>query len=110
MSQDVYAGLEGGELDINDNAYYGLALDINVVRNPGKTGQLRLMYRREDSEVTFRPFTVGLQPVSRDCSVEYWQIGGLGGFKRGKTTPFTSITLGYAFVRGTIRATSGSSQ
>jgi len=94
LSQDVYAGLEGGELDINDNAYYGLALDINIVRQPGKTGQLRLMYRREDSEVTFRPFTVGLQTRSKDCAIEYWQIGGLGGIKRGNAMPFTSITLG----------------
>jgi hypothetical protein len=93
LAQDVYAGLDGGELDINDNAYYGIALDFNVVRNPGKTGQLRLMYRREDSEVTFRSFSLSSNGTM-DCAIEYWQIGGLGGIRRGKAMPFTAITLG----------------
>lgn len=94
LSQDVYVGVSGGELDINDNAYYGIALDFNMVRNPGKTGQLRLMYRREDSQVTFRPFIASDPSGSIDCAIEYWQIGGLGGIRRGKAMPFTSITLG----------------
>lgn len=98
MSQEVYYSyyVASGELDIDDAAYYGIALDINVARNTGKTGQLRLMYRREDSEVVFRPYTITAsdQPFSLDCAVEYWQIGGLGGMMRGKTMPYTAITLG----------------
>jgi hypothetical protein len=94
LSQDVYIGLYGGELDINDAAYYGVALDFNVVRQPGKEGQVRLMYRREDSEVTFRPFIPGDPSASIDCAIEYWQIGGLGGIRRGNAMPFTCVTLG----------------
>lgn len=94
LAQDVYIGLSGGELDINDNGYYGIALDINVARNPGKTGQVRLMYRREDSQVTFRPFISSDPAGSIDCAIEYWQIGGLGGIRRGKAMPFTAVTLG----------------
>jgi len=94
LSQEVYSGLTGGDLDINDNAFYGVALDFNVVRQPGKTGQLRLMYRREDSEVVFRPFTPSNPTLSMDCAVEYWQIGGVGGIRRGNAMPFTSVTLG----------------
>jgi len=96
MSQDVYYGTLGGEIDIDDAAYYGLALDVNVARGTGKTGQLRLMYRREDSKVEFRPYTITAsnEPFTLDCAVEYWQIGGLGGMMRGKTMPYTAITLG----------------
>ncbi len=107
MSKDIYpAGLPAGQLDINDNAYYGIALDVNVVRHPGKTGQLRLMYRREDSEIVFRPNIPGgvtVNPI--DCAIEYWQIGGLGGIRRGKTMPFSAITLG-----GTRLAASGTDE
>lgn len=96
MAQDVYYGALGGEIDIDDAAYYGVALDVNVARNTGKTGQLRLMYRREDSEVVFRPYTITTtnQPFTLDCAVEYWQIGGLGGMMRGNAMPYTAITLG----------------
>jgi hypothetical protein len=94
MSQDVYIGLIPGELDIDDAAFYGVALDFNVVRQPGKEGQLRVMWRREDSQVTFRPFATGDPSGSIDCAVEYWQIGGLGGVRRGNAMPFASVMLG----------------
>jgi hypothetical protein len=97
MSQDVVFNYTlGGELDIDDAAYYGAAIDINVARGGPKTGQLRLLYRREDSTVEFRPYTITAsnQPFTLDCAVEYWQIGGVGGMMRGKAMPFTSVTLG----------------
>ena len=96
LSEDVYptGATAGGELDVKDAAFWGIALDFNVVRQPGKQGQLRLMYRREDSEITFRPFVPGDPSVTRDAFLEYWQIGGLGGVKRGKAMPLTSVTLG----------------
>ncbi len=94
ISQDVYIGLEGGEIDVNDAAFWGIAIDINAVRQPGKMGQVRLMYRREDSDVVFRPYVPGDPVQSADAFLEYWQIGGLGGVQRGKAMPFTSVTLG----------------
>jgi hypothetical protein len=107
MSKDIYpVGLPAGQLDINDNAYYGIALDINVARRPDKTGQLRLMYRREDSEMVFRPSIPGGATVNPiDCAIEYWQIGGVGGIRRGKAMPFTAVTLG-----GTRFAASGADE
>jgi opacity protein-like surface antigen len=95
LSEDVYDYTTSGELDINDAAYWGIAIDINMARQTTKTGQLRLMYRREDSEVVFRPNDSSTTPPTPvDCAIEYWQIGGLGGIKRGNAMPFTSVTLG----------------
>jgi hypothetical protein len=93
---DYYAAYPYGDLDVDDAAYYGAALDINVARGGGKTGQLRLLYRREDSTVKFDPYTITASsvPFSNDATIEYWHIGGLGGMVRGNAMPFTSITLG----------------
>ena len=41
-----------------------------------------------------RVITASNEPFTLDCAVEYWQIGGLGGMMRGKTMPYTAITLG----------------
>jgi hypothetical protein len=96
LAQDVVLNYtNAGELDIEDAAFWGVALDFNVARQGGgKTGQLRLMYRREDSDVVFRSYVPSNPLVSLDCAVEYWQIGGLGGVKRGNAMPFTCVTLG----------------
>jgi hypothetical protein len=96
LAQDVVLNYtNAGELDIEDNAFWGVALDFNVARQGGgKTGQVRLMYRREDSDVVFRSYVPSNPLVSLDCAVEYWQIGGLGGVKRGNAMPFTCVTLG----------------
>jgi hypothetical protein len=91
LSMDVYSGLTSGELDIKDAGYYGAILDINLARPGYKTGQLRLLYRREDSDLTYRS---GLTSQSTDVTVEYWQIGGVGGIQRGQAMPFTQVTLG----------------
>lgn len=74
--------------------FWGIAIDVNVARQTGKTGQLRLLYRREDSNVVFTPYLAGNPSASLDAAVEYWHIGGLGGVTRGKAMPFTSVTLG----------------
>ena len=79
-----------------DTGKYGAALDFNVARGGGKTGQVRLLYRREDSTVQFTPYTItaSSEPFSNDAVIEYWHIGGLGGVTRGNAMPFTSVTLG----------------
>lgn len=94
-AQDVVLNYSSaGELDVEDAAFYGVALDFNLVRQPGKEGQLRLMWRREDSDVTFRAFTPGDPSISRECAVEYYQIGGVGGVRKGNVLPFGMVTLG----------------
>lgn len=94
LSQDVYpVGVPAGEIDMDDAAFYGVALDFNVARQGDKHGQLRLLWRREDSEIVYRPYAGG-GGVSIDGAIEYWQIGGVGGMRRGNAMPFTSVTLG----------------
>jgi len=91
MSMDVYLGLTAGELDMEDAPYWGVALDYNLSPGAYKTAQLRLLYRREDADVTFRSLSVS---GSESAALEYWHIGGLGGVQRGKALPFFALTLG----------------
>jgi hypothetical protein len=92
FAQDAYVGNSVGEVDFDDAAFYGAALDINTMRRSTKEVQVRLLYRRSDSQVTFQP--VGARAVQADAAIEYWHIGGLGGYRRGKAMPFSSVTLG----------------
>lgn len=95
VGQDVVLNAtSAGELDVDDAPFYGVALDFNLVRQTGKEGQLRLLWRREDSDVSFRAFTPGDPSITRDCSIEYYQIGGVGGVRKGNVLPFGSVTLG----------------
>jgi len=79
----------GGELDIKDTGYWGVTLDMNV--QEGK--QLELLYRRQDSQLTFK---APLSPTTdlADVAIEYWQIGGLGGVPRGDVMPYGLFTVG----------------
>ena len=95
MGQDVVLNYtDAGELDVDDAPFFGVALDFNLVRQPGKEGQLRLLWRREDSDATFQSFTPGGINRTRECSFEYYQIGGVGGVRKGNVLPFGSVTLG----------------
>jgi opacity protein-like surface antigen len=95
LAMDVYVtGYNSAQLDFSDEAYYGIALDFNLARPGAKTAQARLMYRRSDGELQFRSSGIGAYNQSIDASIEYWQIGGLGGIQRGNAMPFTCITLG----------------
>lgn len=80
-----------GDLDIKDAGFYGVALDVNVPSRSAKEAQLRLLYRRSDSKAQFRSPTLRGEV---DASVEYWQIGGVGGIRRGNALPYATFTLG----------------
>jgi hypothetical protein len=58
-----------------------------------KTAQVRLLYRREDSQVELRGLGLG-QTYSQDASVEYWHIGAVSGLMKGKSMPFGTLSLG----------------
>ncbi len=90
-SIDVRSGLTYGVLDFKDAGFFGVALDVNTMNRSGKEGQLRLLYRRSNSQVQYRSLS---KNVDQDASVEYWHIGGLGGVRRGNTLPYASFTLG----------------
>ena len=76
-----------GDFDIKDSGFWGIAADINV--HP--FAQLRLLYRRQDSDLTFKSRgTTDSGPMS----VEYLHIGGIKGMVKGKVRPFGGMTLG----------------
>ncbi|MGH7680670.1 MAG: hypothetical protein ACRENN_01630 [Candidatus Eiseniibacteriota bacterium] len=88
-ARQVYVGASTGEVDIKDTGYWGLTLDIHV--RPEK--QVELLYRRQDSQLTFQAPFLGRQTLA-DVAVEYWQIGGLGGVPRGDVMPYGLFTVG----------------
>jgi hypothetical protein len=97
-SQDVVVGSTAGQIDFDDAGYWGVALDVNLAQRSAETGQLRLLYRRSDSQVQFRSY--GLPTQHADAAVEYYQIGGVGGYPRGKAMPFAAMTVGGARLVG----------
>jgi hypothetical protein len=87
-----------GDLDVENSPYWGIEFDINL--DPG--AQLALLYSRQDSELTFKRGSGGVKSEVTGLSVEYFQIGGIGGRKQGQSMPFGMITLGatrFAFDR-----------
>jgi len=81
-----------GDIDIKDSPFWGIEAAFNA--QPG--GQLILLYRRQDSDITFTGAGTNIVAQEVPIAVEYWHIGGLGGIPKenGKVLPFTSITLG----------------
>ena len=88
ISQSATYQGSAGDLDIKDSGFWGVAVDINL--HPA--AQLRLLYRRQDSELTFKSF--GTTDTVGDMSVEYLHIGVVKGLTKGKVKPFSGITLG----------------
>lgn len=88
-AREVYVGATIGELDVKDTGYWGITLDYNVQQDK----QLELMYRRQDSQLTYKP-ALFPQTTLADVAVEYWQIGGLGGVRRGDVMPYGLFTVG----------------
>jgi len=88
FARRVQYGNTTGDLDITNSPVWGIEVDVNM--HPG--AQLALLYSRQDSDLTFK--SAGLKQDVSDISVEYFQIGGIGGTRQGKMLPFGMITLG----------------
>ena len=86
LAKDFYYAA-AGTLDFKDTSYFGVNLDVAI--HPGS--QLRLMYRRQDTELEFRS---GFNTRTVTGAIEYWHIGGLTGVQRGSVLPYGMITLG----------------
>jgi hypothetical protein len=84
------SGIRNGDFDIKDNPAFGIAVDFEV--RPGT--QIELLYQRQDSEMTFRDAATKQTETVTDMASSYYHIGALQGFRRGKTLPFTGLTLG----------------
>jgi hypothetical protein len=88
FEREAYYGAFTGKLDIKDSGFWGIAADIPV--RPDK--QIRLLYRRQDSEIVFRRYGGG--SYEQDLATEYYHIGGVGGIRRGNVLPYGLLTLG----------------
>lgn len=77
-----------GDLDIGSSPLWGVEVDVNLHAG----AQLALMYTRQDSDLSFK--TGGVNNKVTDLSVEYFQIGGVGGVRQGDLLPFGMVTLG----------------
>jgi len=91
-SREVYYNRGGSwtRLDIKDSGFWGVALDVNL---PSGRTQVELLYQRQDSQMTHEDTGYGTRKLS-DMAVEYYQIGGLRGVRRGKVMGFGGYTLG----------------
>ena len=88
-SVDVQVEDELGKLDLKSGPMWGIEVDINVM--PG--GQAVLLYQRQETELTYQP-NRGAKETVGDMTVEFWQVGALGGTQNGNVMGFGLITLG----------------
>jgi len=88
VSQSATYNAYGGDFDFKNSDFWGIAIDINA--KPGV--QARLLYRRQDTELTWKQ--AGITDTLGDVAVEYWHVGAVGGMVKGNLMPYTSLTLG----------------
>ncbi|MCK5618127.1 MAG: hypothetical protein KAJ17_01945, partial [Candidatus Krumholzibacteria bacterium] len=79
---------QSGDLDFTSSPFWGVEVDITL--QPG--AQLALLYSRQDTDLTFK--SGGLKKNVTSMSVEYFQVGAVGGVKQGNILPFGMMTLG----------------
>ncbi len=90
LSRSATYNAAGGEIDLKDGGYYGIAIDIYAI----PVMQIRLLYRRQDTQLTFKRGSGGITEDLGDMAVEYWHIGVVKGMQKGKILPFSTFSLG----------------
>ena len=89
ISQSATYNGRGGDMDVKSSGFWGIAVDINAM--PGLQG--RLLYRRQDSQLTFKQG--GTTEDLGDIAVEYWHVGVVKAkMIKDNVMPFTSLSLG----------------
>ena len=88
VSQSATYNLNSGDIDFESGGFYGLAVDIYAM----PFMQVRLLYRRQDTKLTFK--WAGVKEDLGDVGIEYWHVGGVKGVQNDKVKPFTSLSLG----------------
>lgn len=88
VSQSATYNSVGGDLDIKSGTWWGIAVDVNST----PWAQLRLIYRRQESALTFKQ--AGVTQDLGELDVEYYQIGGLKGLPQGNVKPYSGLSLG----------------
>jgi hypothetical protein len=97
LSQSATYNVYSGDVDFKSGEFYGIALDIYKVTFM----QVRLLYRRQDTQLTFK--RGGISDDLGDVAIEYWHVGGIKGMQKGNVKPFTGLSLGgtrYAYDGG----------
>lgn len=87
-----------GELNLRDNANFGLALDIPIER----VASVEVFWSHMDTRAEWRPYKQYLpeyDPADFDVSIDYFQIGSLkqGDLGTGIVKGFGSLTIGAAY-------------
>jgi hypothetical protein len=84
-----------GDLKIQDNANYGLAMDVEIANNT----KLELFWNQMMTTAEFRPFygyeSLRIDPF--DVNVGYIQIGSVREVDYDNIRPFIALTLGTAY-------------
>lgn len=81
-----------GEMDINGNGNYGVALGFPIE----KILTVELSYTRMDTEVDWKPYSNSTIPSrqSYDMAMQYFQLGAVKYIKTGAVKPFGLVSLG----------------
>jgi opacity protein-like surface antigen len=89
LSRNASYNLNSGDVDLKSGGYFGVAVDIYAVPYM----QVRLLYRRQDTQLTFKRGG-GISETLGDLAVEYWHIGAVKGIQQGNILPFSTFSLG----------------
>ena len=90
VSRSATYDARSGDLDLKSNEYFGIAADIYAV----PAMQFRLLYRRQETQLTFKQAGTGIVEDITDMTVEFWHLGVVKGIRKGNVRPFTAFTLG----------------
>ena len=82
-----------GELKIENNFNYGLALDIRTNDNLS----IELLYNRTDTEVRFKQDYFDTLKINFKLSIAYFQVGAHTETATGQFRPFAAFTLGATY-------------
>ncbi len=79
-----------GKLTINDSDNMMFAINI-----PMKYGMMvELSYGRQNTYLKFKEYGTNITENISDLAIEYYQIGGIKGIKKGNLVPFGQFSLG----------------
>lgn len=84
----------GGEVHIDDHAAFGFILSAPIHRDPST--QVELSYSHQATTLMSQDYFETNDTPLFDMAVDYFQIGGLRGMRRGKAMPFGYGALGAA--------------
>jgi hypothetical protein len=83
----------GGEVQAQDQDAFGFILGVPMGTRESGT-MLELSYSHQDTRLEFKDYWQTSEVPMVDLGIDYFQIGGSSGMRRGKALPFGYGTLG----------------